>query len=58
MELMLKAVSLKKSAILAAVATAGLVLILVGCSSKVLVKKDSCKEVYGGTLLECERVEK
>ena len=31
---------------------------LVGCSNKVLVKKDSCKEVFGGVLLECESVSK
>lgn len=31
---------------------------LSACSSKVIVKKDTCKEIYGGALLECERVEK
>ncbi len=30
-----------------------------GCgATKVLVKKDSCKEVFGGALLECEKVDK
>lgn len=28
------------------------------CSTKVIVKKDTCKDIYGGALLECERVEK
>lgn len=31
---------------------------LTACSSKVMVKKDTCKEVYGGTLMECEKVSK
>jgi hypothetical protein len=35
-----------------------LALTLASCSNKVLVKKDSCKEVFGGALLECEKVEK
>lgn len=34
------------------------VLALSACSNKVLVKKDSCQEVFGGALLECERVSK
>lgn len=33
-------------------------LVVSACSNKVLVKKETCVEVYGGTLLECERVEK
>lgn len=33
-------------------------LVLGACSSKVLVKKDSCKEVFDGALLECETVKK
>jgi hypothetical protein len=33
-------------------------LFLTACSSKVMVKKDTCKEVYGGTLMECEKVSK
>ncbi len=36
----------------------GVLLSMSACSSKVLVKKDTCKEVYGGALLECEQVKK
>lgn len=29
------------------------------CSSnKVIVKKDTCKDIYDGVLMECERVKK
>lgn len=35
-----------------------LVFILASCSNKVLVKKETCKEVFDGALLECEKVEK
>lgn len=35
-----------------------LLFLISACSSKVIVKRDTCKEIYGGTLLECERVEK
>jgi hypothetical protein len=33
-------------------------LALTGCSKKVLVKKDTCKDVYDGLLMECEKVDK
>ncbi len=33
-------------------------LVLSACSSKVIVNKESCKEIYGGTLMECEQVKK
>lgn len=36
----------------------GILLTLASCSSKVIVKKDTCKEIYGGVLLECEKVER
>ncbi len=36
----------------------GLFLSLAACSSKVIVKKDTCKDIFDGALLECERVEK
>lgn len=30
-----------------------------GCASrKVIVKKDTCVDIYGGTLMECESVER
>ncbi|MBX3018201.1 MAG: hypothetical protein KF767_09955 [Bdellovibrionaceae bacterium] len=30
-----------------------------GCASrKVIVKKDTCVEIYGGSLMECESVER
>lgn len=28
------------------------------CSSTVIVKKDTCKDIYGGALMECEEVSK
>gem|GEM_PF-6212213 len=31
---------------------------IVSCSSKVIVKKDSCKPIYDGALLECEEAKK
>lgn len=36
----------------------GFLLAMTSCSSTVVVKKDTCKEIYGGTLMECERVTK
>lgn len=35
-----------------------LTLTLNACSSTVIVKKDTCKDIYGGTLMECEQVKK
>lgn len=35
-----------------------LAFVLASCSNKVLVKKETCKEVFDGALLECEKVEK
>lgn len=29
-----------------------------GCSSTVIVKKDTCKDIYGGALMECQEVSK
>lgn len=34
------------------------VVFTVGCSSKVIVKKDTCKDIYDGALMECETVSK
>lgn len=34
------------------------VFVLGACSSKVIVKKDSCKDIYDGALMECEQVNK
>lgn len=31
---------------------------LSACSSTVIVNKESCKEIYGGALMECEKVSK
>lgn len=31
---------------------------LSACSSTVIVKKDTCKDIYGGALMECEQVSK
>lgn len=36
----------------------GILLSITACSTTVIVKKDTCKEIYGGTLLECEPVKK
>lgn len=39
----------------------GLILMAVlasSCSSKVIVKKDTCTDIYGGALMECEQVKK
>lgn len=44
--------------LLAFAVTIGLFCLGSGCSNKVLVKKESCKEVFDGALLECERVKK
>jgi hypothetical protein len=31
---------------------------LAACSSTVVVKKDTCKDIYGGALMECQEVSK
>lgn len=36
----------------------GILLSMSACSTKVVVVKDTCKEIYGGVLLECERVKR
>ena len=41
-----------------AILLCGLFLSLAACSSTVIVRKDTCKEIYGGVLLECEKVTK
>jgi hypothetical protein len=33
-------------------------LALSACSSTVIVKKDTCKDIYGGALMECQEVSK
>ncbi len=52
----MKSVTAKSVSIL--MTTVFAALLLSACSSKVIVNKESCKEIYGGTLMECEQVKK